>query len=114
MTAACSVVTLDDHVCIDPTKVEQQHHSGLLTMATMCSLDEVTLMLQSGEMDLDQVQQCMELALDGCAQVHEIMVASLQESERKKKVDFDKQSALALLKQAEFSLDNQDNEKRES
>lgn len=58
---------------LDPTHAEARRLRGTVTVASMLSLNEVVQFLQEGELSASQVERALQLALDGCAKVAELM-----------------------------------------
>jgi len=61
------------HAICDPTEDEILQASGVVTIALMPNLREVTVWDQFGKMPLDASTEAMELARDGCVTMHKFV-----------------------------------------
>lgn len=61
------------HAIADPTEDEILQASGVVTIALMPNLREVTVWDQFGKMPLDASTEAMELARDGCVTMHKFV-----------------------------------------
>ena len=67
---------------LDPSESECVRAEGVLTLASMPTLNEMTYVAQTGRMESEQAKKLLEMCVDGCATVHALMrdclIASLQ------------------------------------
>lgn len=84
LVAACGVAHNDQGPILDPTCTEESTAKSLLMLGVMPSLNETTQLVQRGCAQMDQVQQDVELALDGCAKLHGLMRETLLNSSQSK------------------------------
>ena len=73
LLCSCSAVELSGQVVLDPAGSEERFGEGAVTVAYMPSMNEVTLLRQSGEMEVDKVLEAVDLCLDGCSKVQALM-----------------------------------------
>jgi len=84
LVASCSAAKIDDQIILDPGDSEERFQSGGLTLALMPSLNEITQIFQSGEIEYPKTLEALQLCLDGCAKIYSLMTKSLVESSKKK------------------------------
>ncbi|GAM18166.1 hypothetical protein SAMD00019534_013410 [Acytostelium subglobosum LB1] len=85
MVASCSSVCLGDKVLLDPThKEESLAQAGHVLVSKMPSLNEITQLLQTGELSYSNVVDGIDLCIDGCDKMYSIMRQSLVDSLQKK------------------------------
>ncbi|KND01094.1 uncharacterized protein SPPG_04185 [Spizellomyces punctatus DAOM BR117] len=75
--AACAVGYFDSTICLDPTDEEETYQSGSLVLSYMPSLNEVTHVIQSGEIGTTTTIKALELCVDACAQIQSVMQQTL-------------------------------------
>lgn len=51
-----------------------------MTVAYMATLDEITQVVQSGELDVDSALSCVDLCVSGCQEMHEMMRQQLKKT----------------------------------
>lgn len=62
---------------MDPTALEERYATGGVLCAYMASLNEVTQVMQYGDMQFAKVTEAIELCCDGCAKLQELMKQTL-------------------------------------
>lgn len=77
LVAACSAAKVGTHLLLDPALAEERRRSGGVLVAYMPSLDEVTQLLLTGELDSDSARLAIRLCLDGCSELYRIMRLNL-------------------------------------
>ncbi|CAG8510640.1 3538_t:CDS:2 [Paraglomus brasilianum] len=82
--AACSACYIDDEIWIDCTLREEEHAQGSLVLSYMSSLNEITHMLQSGEISVSGTIRTIEQCTEACSKIYSIMGNCLLESVRRK------------------------------
>jgi len=78
--AACSASYIDGNIYMDSDLVEEQRESGSLVLSYMPSLNEVTHILQSGEVEVSLTTQAIEQCTDACSKIYSVMNHSLLDS----------------------------------
>merc|ERR1712166_1733815 len=81
MVAACGVAHDAQGSILDPSSAEEAAADSSLLLSYMPSLNEMTQLVQRGSARHDEVQQDVELALDGCAKLHGLMREALLKKE---------------------------------
>jgi exosome complex component MTR3 len=77
LVPACAVAKSGHRIVVDPTGAEERFGQAQLTAALMPARDEVTHVVQTGELTHDEAAEALQLAFDGCHLVHEMMRACL-------------------------------------
>ncbi|KAM9979527.1 hypothetical protein ACTFIY_008770 [Dictyostelium cf. discoideum] len=82
MVSSCSVsCTKDNRTLIDPTTLEETiPTSSTVLVAKMPSLNEITQIIQTGELQYTNVLECVDLCIDGCDKIYSIMKQNLIDS----------------------------------
>ena len=78
LVAACSCSVVAGEVVVDGCAGELAEATSTTTVAHMPSLNQLTLLQQDGAATFERTTQALQLALDGCARLHERVRASLQ------------------------------------
>ena len=84
MVSACSTSELEGQIIVDPTSHEYKYASGGMVCGFMTNLNEVTQLSQVGDMSYQKVNEAMDLCIDGCSKLYQIMQQCLLENEEKK------------------------------
>lgn len=58
-------------ILLDPTAEEEKNNAHLV-IAYMPSLNEITQVFQSGQLQKDKTQQAIDMCLDGCIKINEL------------------------------------------
>ncbi|CAG8475683.1 6168_t:CDS:2 [Funneliformis mosseae] len=82
--AACSASYIDGDIYMDSDLLEEQRETGSIVLSYMPSLNEVTHILQSGEVEISQTTQAIEQCTDACSKIYSVMNQSLLESVKDK------------------------------
>lgn len=80
LVAAVSVSCLGKNLIIDPVIEEESYQDGSLMLASMPARHEVTQLTVTGEWSTPNIHEAMELCLDACAKLVEVMRSCLKES----------------------------------
>jgi len=78
LVAGCTMVEVGGQVVLDPTVEELQGSNHALTIAYMPAFDEVSGVVQSGEMNLNIFSEAVQACVAGCAQVNLVQQTSLR------------------------------------
>ena len=78
LVAACSCSVVAGEVVIDGCAGELAEAASTTTVAHMPALNHITLLQQDGATTYERSSQSLQLALDGCARLHERVRACLQ------------------------------------
>jgi len=78
LVSACAAAKVDGAIVLDPDEVEEKYQSGGLTVALMPSLNEITQLYQSGELEYEKAIEAQQLCLDGCAKLYSLMTHCLK------------------------------------
>jgi len=80
LVSACSAAQVEDHVLVDPVTMEHKFATGGVVCAYMSSLHELTQLTQVGDMQYQRVLEAIDLCVDGCNKIHQLMVNCLMQS----------------------------------
>jgi len=78
MVASCCCGFVEGSLVLDPSSTELRVSSSESLVALMPSLNQLTLLQQDGASSFEQTTQSLQLALDGCAKLHERMCSTLR------------------------------------
>eukprot|EP01119_Soliformovum_irregulare_P009323 TRINITY_DN22551_c0_g1_i2.p1 TRINITY_DN22551_c0_g1~~TRINITY_DN22551_c0_g1_i2.p1 ORF type:complete len:252 (+),score=43.88 TRINITY_DN22551_c0_g1_i2:112-867(+) len=73
LVASCSVAQIGTQMRLDPVAIEEKQQSAAVTVAYMPSLNEVTQLRLDGEMEFERAQDAIDLGIDGCVKIHQLM-----------------------------------------
>ena len=75
LVTSSSLVFNDDFYCLDPTESEQcsKNIIGKMTVAYLPSLNQISCLLQDGEVDVDKSVGMINTCIEGCLRMHELM-----------------------------------------
>ncbi|KAF0973850.1 hypothetical protein FDP41_007237 [Naegleria fowleri] len=80
MVSACTTSELEGQIVVDPTSHEYKYASGGMVCGFMSNLNEVTQLTQVGDMSFQKVSEAMDLCIDGCTKLYQLMQQCLIES----------------------------------
>jgi len=80
LVASCSVSVVDSHILLDPSSDEEKSAQADIMVAMMPSANEITQMVQTGEMHHAKAPEAIELCLDGCSKIYQMMRQNLLDS----------------------------------
>mmetsp|Transcript_14207 Transcript_14207/g.30408 ORF Transcript_14207/g.30408 Transcript_14207/m.30408 type:complete len:253 (+) Transcript_14207:156-914(+) len=73
LVLGASVAQVEGELVLDPSSSEEQRADGIMTMGMMPSANEVTQLLSKGAWAVATTTEAMELCMDGCSQLDEIV-----------------------------------------
>lgn len=71
LVASCAAGVVGEHVVLDVNGKEDKEGNADIPIATINGGDEITLLQMDGDLTQEQVEDCVELAKVGCADLHE-------------------------------------------
>eukprot|EP00612_Vaucheria_litorea_P002141 CAMPEP_0171454800 /NCGR_PEP_ID=MMETSP0945-20130129/1944_1 /TAXON_ID=109269 /ORGANISM="Vaucheria litorea, Strain CCMP2940" /LENGTH=122 /DNA_ID=CAMNT_0011979901 /DNA_START=578 /DNA_END=946 /DNA_ORIENTATION=+ len=77
LISGCTVGYCNGKLNFDPTIKEENDANGLMTMSAMASTKEVTQIIQHGPMSGQMISESMELCMEGCLNMANLMRQSL-------------------------------------
>ncbi|KAL2916641.1 3'-5'-exoribonuclease [Polyrhizophydium stewartii] len=77
LVTACAAGYFGSAVCLDPTLDEEAVQSGAVLLSYMPVLNEVTHLIQTGEIAPAQCVQAVELCIGACSQIHTVTQEAL-------------------------------------
>ncbi|CAD5194801.1 exosome complex component RRP41-like [Musa acuminata AAA Group] len=80
LVASVSVSCFGRNLVIDPTSEEEACQDGTLMITCMPARNEVTQLMLTGEWTTAKINEAMELCLDACSKLAEIMRSCLKEA----------------------------------
>ncbi|KAK4741879.1 hypothetical protein SAY87_025467 [Trapa incisa] len=80
LVASVSVYSLGVNLVIDPISEEESYQDGSLLISYMPSRKEVTQLTVTGEWSTDKINEAMNICLDACGKLGEIMRTCLKEA----------------------------------
>uniref|UniRef100_A0A6A7GAU8 Exosome complex component MTR3-like n=1 Tax=Hirondellea gigas TaxID=1518452 RepID=A0A6A7GAU8_9CRUS len=84
LISAHEVVRTNSRILVDPTLEELNSCQSRLLLSFTQNLQEVTNILQAGNMSMSEFQEMYEACLNGCKHLHEIMLQKLKKSMKKR------------------------------
>lgn len=79
LVSACAAGVVDDTVVLDVNGKEDKKGNADIPIATINGGDEVTLLQMDGDLTKEQVDDCISLAREGCAELDEMQREALRE-----------------------------------
>lgn len=73
LVLGASVAQIEGELVLDPSNIEEQRADGIMTLGLMPSANEVTQLVAKGAWAAATTTEAMELCMDGCAQLDEIV-----------------------------------------
>ncbi|KYR02020.1 hypothetical protein DLAC_00814 [Tieghemostelium lacteum] len=90
MVASCSSVCTKDRILLDPSYQEESlPNTTNILVAKMPALNQVTQLVQSGDLSYNTVIEAVDLNIDGCDKIYSIMKQNLIDSLEKQLKDKD-------------------------
>lgn len=83
LTAGCTAAVLNGTVILDPSSREERLASGTVLVAYLASSGKVTDLIQTGEIDVEQLSEAIRLCCGGAVQVCDLMRACLKKRAKK-------------------------------
>ena len=88
LVSACAAGVVDDTPVLDVIGKEDKEGNADIPIATINGGDEITLLQMDGDLTVEQVDDCVSLAKEGCADLDEMQRKALKEKYDKKAGDF--------------------------
>jgi exosome complex component MTR3 len=89
LVSACSAAQLENHIVVDPVSMEHKFATGGVVCAYMPSQNELTQLTQVGDMQYQKVVESVDLCVDGCNKIHQLMTNCLIERATLKQKEHD-------------------------
>lgn len=83
LTAGSTAAVVDGKVVLDPSSAEEDRASGTVMVAYMATAGKVTDFLQTGEIEVEQLSEAIQLGCSGATQVCGLMRACLEKQAKK-------------------------------
>ena len=71
LVSSCAAGVVGDHVVLDVNGKEDKEGNADIPIATINGGDDITLLQMDGDLTQGQVEECVSLAKEGCADLHE-------------------------------------------
>ena len=78
LVAACAAGKVDGHLVLDLNDVEDKEGEADLPLALIPSLNAVTLLQMDGKATLEEFEQLVNMAVEGCKQIHKLQKEALK------------------------------------
>jgi exosome complex component RRP41 len=78
LVAACAAGKVDGHLVLDLNDVEDKEGEADLPLALIPSLNAVTLLQMDGKVTLEEFEQLVNIAVEGCKQIHKLQIEALK------------------------------------
>ena len=78
LVAACAAGKVDGHLVLDLNDVEDKEGEADLPLALIPSLNAVTLLQMDGKVTLEEFEQLVNIAVEGCKQIHKLQKEALK------------------------------------
>jgi exosome complex component RRP41 len=78
LVAACAAGKVDGHLVLDLNDVEDKEGEADLPLAWIPSLNAVTLLQMDGNATLEEFEQLVNMAVEGCKQIHKLQKETLK------------------------------------
>jgi len=78
LVAACTSGIYKDVVILDPTDDEKRNLVGTVTVSMMPSLENITQVIQTGNIPMNLIFDSIDLCSEGCKKIHAMMVEHLK------------------------------------
>jgi len=82
MVVSCTACVTSKEILLDPTADEADTAKGCFTLATVPALGLITNIWQTGQMTLDEADQCIDLCQEQCLSVHSVVAQTLLDSNK--------------------------------
>jgi len=70
LVSSCAAGVVGEHVVLDVNGKEDKEGNADIPIATINGGDDITLLQMDGDLTQEQVEECVSLAKDGCADLH--------------------------------------------
>ncbi|MFQ6065179.1 MAG: exosome complex exonuclease Rrp41 [Candidatus Bathyarchaeia archaeon] len=78
LVAACAAGKVDGHLALDLTDTEDKEGGADVPVALMPNFDAITLLQMDGQLTSEEFEKAVNLALDGCRQLHALQKEALR------------------------------------
>ena len=78
MVASCASGKIDDKIILDLGDYEDKEGQADVPVAYMPKLEKVTLLQMDGILSVKELEQCIDLAIEGCTQIYEVQREALK------------------------------------
>jgi exosome complex component RRP41 len=78
LVVACAAGKADGHIVLDLNDIEDKEGEADVPVAYMPSFNVVSLLQMDGQLTIEEFQQALNLALDGCKQIHGLQKEALK------------------------------------
>lgn len=85
VVTACSLVQGNNDMLLDPLSTEEhsQQASGLVTVAFLPVLNQISVLNMDGELSLQQTNKAMRSCIEGCARIYPVIYKCITEHTRR-------------------------------
>ncbi len=80
LVSSCASGVVGEHVVLDVNGKEDKEGNADIPIATINGGEEITLLQMDGDLTIDQVDECVELAKRGCADLDRMQRETIQET----------------------------------
>jgi exosome complex component RRP41 len=78
MVVSCAAGKIDDTIILDLGDYEDKEGQADVPVAYMPKLEKVTLLQMDGILSVTELEQCIDLAIEGCTQIYEVQREALK------------------------------------
>ncbi len=78
LVAACAVGKVEGHLLLDLTDIEDKEGEADLPLAWMPNLNAITLLQMDGSLAIEEFEQAVNMAVEGCKQIHGLQKETLK------------------------------------
>lgn len=78
LVASCAAGKMDDTIILDLGDYEDKEGQADVPLAYMPKLEKVTLLQMDGVLSVEELEQCIDLAIEGCTQIYEVQREALK------------------------------------
>jgi exosome complex component RRP41 len=78
LVASCAAGKMDDQLILDLGDYEDKEGQADVPVAYMPKLDKITLLQMDGILPMDEFEECVNLAIEGCNQIYEMQKEALK------------------------------------
>lgn len=78
LVVACAAGKADEHLVLDLNDIEDKEGKADVPVAYLPNFDAVALLQMDGQLTIDEFKETIDLALNGCRQIHEVQKESLK------------------------------------
>lgn len=78
LVASCAAGKMDNQLILDLGDYEDKEGQADVPVAYMPKLDKITLLQMDGTLPMDEFEECVNLAIEGCNQIYEMQKEALK------------------------------------